>query len=1150
MVDPDPYEPDAHDAHDAGYDDMAAPPLRRPRRRRRPRGVAHIALKLATIVIALAIGVIGGGYVYLGQGPISLESLRPAIAESLQSRLSPGYKVALGPIAISRGTHGVGLGFRGLAIRDSAGRLVVSAPGGRIGLDALALLSLAVKVRRLELDGLQLALRVGPNGELSLSAGDADAAAIPLGPAPATPVANNFGALVAGLAESMAGVDQPLDHVAIVDGKLTVQTAGRDQPAVYDDLRLTFDRSGASASASLAAHGPSGDWRIAARAEAGAARKLTVEAHELSVDDFLRLDPHPPRFTFNSPISFDLAAAASPSGALTALDAKFSVGAGSFDPHDPDGAPPVAIDEATGNVSLDAKGRYDLEKVEVLAGATHVRLGGWLAPPAPGDLLWRAHLHSADSLFAASRPGNPAAVLDNVDIDAHFDPASKTFATDRFIAHGPHLTGQFAFGLHLAAAGPEVKMDLQGQGSLLEALRLWPSFVNPDARKWCEENIHGGELASGSLKIDWNAAALAAVIAKQAPPADSVDGHFSLRNAAVDLLPGLPTTAGLDATGVITGRYFHAEAPHGIMDLGGGRRLTGTNLSFTVPDTKPELRMPAEGAGHIVGGADALADLLMRDALKRYVGVTLDPNAIKGQFDGDLKLDLTLGKGVQPEDQKFRVTGNLNGLAIDKFLGPAKLEQGALSVEADRTQLKMSGTGLVLGAQAKLDVTKVGKDVGALVLTGSLDEAARAKLGFNSGPRLRGPVTLKLKAPLDKSGADVEVDLAKATLESPGGPPWKAAGRPGKATFQLKPAANGVQVNNLVIEAGALSGRGSAMFGPEGALKSLKLAPFHMGASDDIKLDVEGGTPVKVSLRGGSLDARSVVKGITASEPGRTSEDLDIDVKVGAALGFNRERISGFDMTAARRGGVFTALDAHGRFGAAKFSARSGDAGAILIKSDDAGALARFLDVYGKLQGGVIDLTVSENNEGARGAATIRRFSIRDEPSLRQLQQAAPVRQNTTRGSNFSTGVEAAPPVGFDKLTANFTRVGGRLDVRDGVIKSASFGLTTQGFIDFTKDKVDLNGVFVPLQQFNSVLGGIPLLGTLLNGGQNEGVFAINYRVTGQASNPSLNFNPLSGLTPGILRKMFGAFDGTTPSPSQDAPDSPASSYAPSQQTR
>ena len=1143
IVDPDPFEPDA------GYDDLARPALRRTRRRRR-RGTAGRALKLLSAVFVLALGVLVGGYVYLGQASISLDSLRPAIADSLQSRLSPGYRVALGPIALSRRSHGVGLGFRGLSIRDSSGRLVLSAPGGRISLDALALFGLAVKVRRLELDGLQLALRVGPKGELSLSAGDADAAAIALGSASATPVALNLGALVAALAEAMAGVDQPLDHLAIVDGKLTVLTAGREQPAVYDDLRLGFDHSGAVASASLAAHGPSGDWSLAVRAETGATRKVSVEGRQLSLDDFVRLDPHPPNFSFNPPISFDVAAAASATGALSAFDASFSLGAGRFDPHDPYGAAPIAIDEATGKAGLDDKGRFVLQQFEILAGATHIRLDGWLALPAPGDLLWRAHLHSADSVFAAVRAGDPAAVLDNIDLDAHYDPASVTFATDKFVAHGPHLSGQFGVGLHLAAAGPELKLDLEGQGSLLEVLRLWPSLVNPDARQWCQDNVRGGEMAPSSLKIDWNADALAAVLARQAPPAETVNGHFALHNAAVNLLPGLPTTTGLDAAGVITGRYFHVEAPRGIMELGGGRRLIGASLSFTVPDTKPVPRMAAEGAGHIDGGADALADLLMRDALKRYVGVALDPNAIKGQFDGDINLDLTLGKGVQPEEQKFRVAGTLSGLSIDKFLGNAKLEQGALQVAADRSQLKMTGTGAVLGTQAKLDVAKVGQDVGALTLTGNLDEAQRAKLGFNSGPRLRGPVTLKLKAPLDRSGADVEIDLARATLDSFGGAPWKPAGRPGKATFQLKPAADGVQVNNLVIDAGALSGRGAAMFGLEGALKSLQLSPFRMGASDDLKLDLQGGAAPKVTLRGALLDARSVVKAITGSEAGRTAQDLDLDVKVGAALGFNREQISGFEMTASRRAGAFAALDAHGRFGRAAVTARNGDSGLMLIKSDDAGALARFLDVYTKLQGGTLELAVREDAQGARGAATIRRFAIRDEPSLRQLQQAAPAHQASARGSNSVFATDPSPPVSFDKLTANFTRVGGRLDVRNGVIASASFGLTTQGFIDFAKDRVDLNGVFVPLQQVNNALGSIPLLGTLLTGGQNEGVFAINYRVTGPASNPALNFNPLSGMTPGILRKMFGVIDGTTPSPELDAPDAPESSYAPTQQNR
>ena len=760
---------------------------------------------------------------------------------------------------------------------------------------------------------------------------------------------------------------------------------------------------------------------------------------------------------------------------------------------------------------------------------------------------WRVNLHSGDIVFAGARPGDPAAKLDNVDLDAHYDVAGQVFEVDKFSLRGPRLSGELSARVHMTDAGPEAKLDISGAGSLMEALRLWPTFINPDARKWCHESLRAGELASGSFKADWDSAAFAAVMKKQAPPAESVDGRFSVRDVSAVLLPGLPVTSGLDANGTITGRHFEVAATRGIMDLSNGRRLLGTDITFVVPDTKPVDRMPATGGAHVLGGADALADLLSQDALKKFVGVTLEPSTIRGQFQGDLKLALTLGKGVQPEEQKFRASGSLSGLAVDKFLGNTKLEQGAIDFVSDPTQIKMSGTGQVFGAPAKLEVSKVGQEVGSLTVTGTLDEAARAKLNFNSGPRLRGPVVMKLKAPLDKSGADIEIDLAKASLDSLGGPPWKTAGRPGKATLSVKPTSEGVQVSNLAIEAGSLSARGSAFFGTEGALKWLKLSPLRMAAGDDLRLDVEGGERTKLTLRGASLDARGIVKGLTGGEGEGEAHDLELDVKIGAAVGNNKEQISSFEMTGVRRRGGFASLDARGKIGQGVVSARSGEGGLISIKSSDAGALARFLDVYGKMEGGDIDLSVRQVGDTARGAATIKKFAIKDEASLKQLEQAAPARTNLPRGGGGGGGSDVAPPVRFDKLTANFTRNAGRLEVRDGVIANVSFGLTTQGFIDFSHDKVDLNGVFVPLYQFNNALGGIPLLGQLLTGGQNEGVFAINYRVTGAASSPSLNVNPLSGMTPGFLRKMFGAIDGTTPPPSADTP---ATSYAPSAPSR
>jgi hypothetical protein len=79
------------------------------------------------------------------------------------------------------------------------------------------------------------------------------------------------------------------------------------------------------------------------------------------------------------------------------------------------------------------------------------------------------------------------------------------------------------------------------------------------------------------------------------------------------------------------------------------------------------------------------------------------------------------------------------------------------------------------------------------------------------------------------------------------------------------------------------------------------------------------------------------------------------------------------------------------------------------------------------------------------------------------------------------------------------------------------------------------------------MLTKIPLVGVLLSGGQNDGVFGVSYRVHGPMSGPTLTVNPLSAIAPGILRRILGAIDGTVsrggaPEPAQadELPQRPA----------
>ena len=116
-------------------------------------------------------------------------------------------------------------------------------------------------------------------------------------------------------------------------------------------------------------------------------------------------------------------------------------------------------------------------------------------------------------------------------------------------------------------------------------------------------------------------------------------------------------------------------------------------------------------------------------------------------------------------------------------------------------------------------------------------------------------------------------------------------------------------------------------------------------------------------------------------------------------------------------------------------------------------------------------------------------------------------------------------------MTAKFSRSNGRIDLHEALIYDNQMGLTTDGFIDYAHDRIDLNGTFVPAYQVNNLVTQIPVFGVLLGGGAHEGMFAVNYRIAGPANAPVLTVNPFSAMTPGFLRKVFGAIDGTTPTP-------------------
>jgi hypothetical protein len=1107
--------------------------LRRPRQPlfgRRGRRVAIGAVLVAVLVVAATIGGLAS---LLAWGPINLEFLNPRIASSLQERLGPRYVVSIGPTSLMRGDGGVALGFGGIAIRDSAGRPVLSAPSGRVGLDVWSLLKLEIKVHRLELDGLDLRLWVRPDGALSIAAAaDADAATIDL-PAPLPPGAEStagpdFGLVAIGLIDAMTGASQSLDRVALAHGHLEVLNEALGKRTVYDDFQLSFAKIGETASISVGAKGPQGRWSVEAQARGGPERMVSLTAHDLDFDDIRLFNANRPPFEADMPISLRLEAKLGANSAIEAMQGRFTLGAGYFKLDDPDHEP-FFIDEATGDMAWDpAARRYRFDNLQLLSGGTHVYASGWASPPTHAQPAWISHFESADTAFAPERPGEKSITIQQATFDAHYYAGQGRLVLDGLAVRGPTVNGSATAEMATVPGGATFKFNLQlGPSAVVDVLRLWPSFINPDARAWCIQNIHGGQLVSASMNVDWDAAAFDLAAHKQAVPADSVLGAMTARDVVVDMMPGLPPLTAAEASARVTGRVFSASAKTGVVELSPTRRIQATDIVYEVPDTSPAAVVPAKAGAHLQGGADALVDLLGRDALKRYAGFTLDPALVKGQFEGDLAIDLKLGKSVRPEDQQFRANGTLANLRVDKFLANERLEQAALSVDARQSATKIVGQGQIYGVPVTIDATKGATDEGAITLALTLDGPARARLGVPVATMLSGPTPVRLKAPLSKSGAEVEIDLTRASIDSPQTGPLKPAGKPGKASFSLKPDADGVAVSSIVVDAGGVAMRGSAEFAADGALVSGKLSQLRLSAADELRVDVQDSpNALKATVRGATLDARALIKGfLGAGGPPGAGKDIDVDVKIANVIGANGQPLKDLEMSGVWRGAM-RAMEAKARIGEGTLSAQQDDQGVLRARVTDAGALARFLDIYPRMEGGTLDLTLQQNAEGEEGVANIADFVLRDEPALRQLAAAgqAPGEAGVAAGPALDSSA-----VRFDKLSGAFTRTPGRLALREALIFNRNVGLTTEGYLDFAHDHVDLNGTYVPAYQVNSLVTHIPVFGPLLGGGRHEGLFGVNYRIVGPASGPTLYVNPLSAMTPGFLRKVFGAVDGTTP---------------------
>jgi len=188
---------------------------------------------------------------------------------------------------------------------------------------------------------------------------------------------------------------------------------------------------------------------------------------------------------------------------------------------------------------------------------------------------------------------------------------------------------------------------------------------------------------------------------------------------------------------------------------------------------------------------------------------------------------------------------------------------------------------------------------------------------------------------------------------------------------------------------------------------------------------------------------------------------------------------------------------------------------ALELKTSDAGYLASAFFGVDFIEGGILDLrgSLATENTPARLRATVENTRLVNAPFFTQILSLASLRGLTDTLSGEG--------VLFSRIEAPITIGGGRYVIDGGRASGPALGLTVNGWVGMDGSGIDLDGVLVPSFGVNSVLGGVPIIGDLIVGRQGEGIFSITYSVSGSLEKAQVAVNPLSAVTPGILRRIF-----------------------------
>ena len=1054
----------------------------------------------------------------LSSGPISLTFLTP-YAESALNSFHPELQFRLGDTVLTWGGWERTLDIRIQAVRvfEKSGGVIANVPEVSFALSAQALVQGTIAPRSIELFGPRLFLARRDDGRLVIALGESQSESQDL--------------LQRLLDELLAPANRNnpmsyLAHLNILDADLTLADMARARSWRFPTAQVLVarDAEGLRGEATLdVATDGGGQGRVTVRGiyQAGNGRSEATlsfsHARPAAFAEFV--EAFAPFSALDLPLAGSASVSLERDGSLRALGFELTGEQGRLILPEP--APQVLALRA-----LALKGRYDsvADRLEVERFRLDLGPNGSLIVPD-------GHAHAVP-LHVIEGRGN------------YFRREGRAEIIDgRADLGGPRL----AFAATGETHGGEMIVRAKGRLDNVPTSRVpnyWPAGWGVDARTWILANISEGSMtrAEASLEAKLGGDGRFALTA--------LKGDMDIRDVNVDYLAPMPKAHKVSGHASFNESRFDIAITKGEAP---GLAVTSGTIAFTGID---QVDQYVDIVLAIKGGFREGLGLIEHKPLRFASTLGIDPAGAEGTIETDLNLRFILEHTLKGDQVEVKAAAKLANVSLRGTLLGQDLRQGNLALTLDRKGMDISGKAQVGGMMAAIEWRRNFEPKASFLsryrLTGRSGEIRSfADLGFDFGAMSRGTVegTVGVDVRVTEGqtrerSIEASADLKDLAIDvKPLG--WsKTRGQAGTAETFLKLKNDVVTaIPSFAVAAGDFSIKGRAVYAADGTgLDRIEVDHVRYGRTDarlGVSQRTDGGWDM--DLKGASFDFGPLWSEVLRGRKSTPEEDTAAALKLGILFALDRvwmgekHSFTGVKGAFLHDGQRWQTAEAQGRVGAKSvpfaFAVRPTTAGkrTLTLKSEDAGAMLRALDFYENMEDGKLEIAGDyldlDPGEPLVGRVVARDFRIVKAPLLTRLLNVAALTGilDELKGEGLN----------FAALDLPFVQTQGVLELKEARVFGASLGFTAEGKIYTDADIMDMNGTIVPAYAVNSLLGNLPVVGTLFTGGEKGGgVFAATFRMTGPREDPNISINPISTLAPGFLRNLFGIF-GTA---GRDAP--------------